>query len=436
MRNRIWGLAALGGVLLSSTAFAGTCKSMVLYENGSSAGRMEESTRSFPEAPEWSANWGDFEGMKSPYVRLSGMRNYRSDWTGSLVFDALPATVQGGSLKLKVRSTQAANFGVWLSGAGGNGKISFHVLSAGKAQSLEIPVADLLGSGNVEVDKVGIGLFGVPANQYTTLFVDDIELTCVQEGGAVAAAGGTIGGTAAGGTDTDVGTAADFSPYVFVDVNPASPVREGLFEDVYERPVKSRYSASERLSLKGKTQAHFVIPEESQLQILGIKNADALSARESWRGWYASLFLVEKGRLEEGYIPNSKRIFEEAQTIASMSDYTTLPVLFADVDYGVSYCEDSTCAKWEIEDYRLALAGIPTPCVHASKVRLVYDPYFTVTPSGRLPRLEFCTAGRCLELNPKSEGVLEFGSAGIQEILVKIHLENQTLEQKLFVEVK
>ena len=353
-----------------------------------------------------------------------------------------PAAVQGGSLKLKVRSTQAGNFGVWLSGLGGNGKISFHALAAGEVQSLDVPVADLLGGGDVEVDKVGIGLFGVPANQYTTLFVDDIELTCVQEGGVAstavvsdaASAGGGVNGSAGGTAGETV--ASGFAPYVFTDINPASPVREGLFEDVYERPVKSRYTAAEKESLKGRTKTRFVIPEESQLQILGIKDADSLSARESWRGWYTSLFLVEKGRLEEGYIPNSKRIFEEAETMASMTDYTTLPVLFADIDYGVAYCGDSACAKREIEDYRLALTGIPTSYVHASEVRLVYDPYFTVTPSGKLPRLDFCTAGRCLELSPKSEGVLEFGSAGIQEILVKIHLENQTLEQKLFVEVK
>ena len=112
MKSRIWGLVALGGALLSSTAFAGTCKNLVLYENGQSKGFMEESTRSFPEAPEWSTNWGDFDNMKSPYIRLSGMRNYRGDWTGSLIFDAMPVTVQGGALKLKVRSTQAGNFGV------------------------------------------------------------------------------------------------------------------------------------------------------------------------------------------------------------------------------------------------------------------------------------------------------------------------------------
>lgn len=423
MKSRIWGLVALGGVLLSSAAYAGTCKNLVLYENGQSKGRMEESTRSFPEAPEWSANWGDFDRMKSPYIRLSGVRNYRGDWTGSLVFDALPVTVQGGSLKLKVRSTQAGNFGVWLSGTGGNGKISFYALEAGKTRVLEIPISNLMEGSSVEVDKVGLGLFGVPANQYTTLFVDDIALTCVQEGASVSAA---------------VGEEApeDFEAYDFVEVNPASPVRTGLFDDVFERPVQSRYTAGERESLKEATEAKFVIPEESQQRILDFKNASDLLPKKSWRGWYNSMFLVEKGSLAGGTIPNSKRLFDEAGELAAMSDYTVLPLLVTDMDYGVAYCADSACTKREIEDYRLILVGLSSPYVTSSKIRVVYDPYFSVAPGGKLPELELCTGTRCLNLSPRSEGTLEFNSAGSQTILVKIHAENQTFEQKLFVEVK
>ena len=431
MKNRVWGLLAFGGALFSSAAFADSCKNIILYENGNSRGHMEESTRSFPEAPEWAANWGDFENMKYPYIRFSGQRNYRGDWTGSLVFDALPAVVQGGTLKVKVRSTQAANFGVWLSGPDGNGKISFHSLTAGKTAELEVPIADLMGRNVVEVDKVGIGLFGVPANQYTTLFVDDIVLTCSQNGEL--ATGVENAGDDGAGVN---GTKVNFDPFLFSNANPSSPVREGLFEDVYDNPVKSRYTQAEQESLRKQTEYAFVIPEENHLQILNVKEADSLTAKKSWRGWYNSLFLVEKGALKQGVIPNSKRIFEEAETIASISDFTTLPVLLADLDYGVAYCGDSACAKREIEGYRLTLAGFPTSFVKTSQVRLVYDPYFTVAPDGKLPRIEFCTAVGCLELTPKSEGILEFESAGLQKILVKIHLEKQTLEQKLFVEVR
>ncbi len=424
MRNRIWGPLALGGALLSSAAFAANCKNLVLYENGSSKGLMEESTRSFPEAPEWSANWGDFDNMKSPYIRLSGMRNYHGDWTGSLVFDALPVVVQGGSLKLKARSTQAGNLGVWLSGPSGNGKMSFHTLEAGKTHSLEIPVSSLMEGASVEVDKVGIGLMGVPANQYTTLFVDDVVLSCVQE--AEPSVQGSSG----------VAAAKELGPYVFVDVDPASPVREGLFEDAYERPVKSRYTASEKETLKTKTSAKIVVSEENQMRILNFKNANDMSARVSWRGWYNSLFLVEKGSLVEGFVPNSKKIFEEAGILTALSDNTVLPLLVADIDYGVSFCGDSACTKREIEDYHLVLTGLPVSYVATSKVRIVYDPYFTITPSGQLPAIELCTGGKCLELTPKTEGTLEFESAGLQKILVKIHSGSQTFEQKLFLEVK
>ena len=419
MKSRILGPLALGGALLSSTAFAGTCKNLILYENRSSKGFMEESTRTFPEAPEWSTNWGDFENMKSPYIRLSGMRNSGSDWTGALNFDALPAVVQGGSLKLKVRSTQAGNFGVWLSGPDGNGKISFHAIEAGKTHILDIPVSTLMEGISVEVDKVGIGLFNVPGNQYTTLFIDDVALTCAQEKNIV-----------------EPVSKEEQVPYPFVETNPASATRTGLFEDIYDSPVKSRYSASEKSSISKKTSAKFVIPEESQIRILNFKEAGNLTPRESWRGWYNSLFLVEKGKLADDVIPNSKRLFEEAGTLAATSDYTVLPLLVANITYGVAYCGDSSCTKQEIEDYPLQLVGFPTSFVTSSRVRIAYDPYFSITPSGKLPSLELCTGAKCLELSPKSEGTLEFESAGIQKVLVKIHSENKTVEQALFVEVK
>lgn len=419
MKSRILGPLALGGALLSSTAFAGTCKNLILYENGSSKGFMEESTRTFPEAPEWSANWGDFENMKSPYIRLSGVRNSSSDWTGALNFEALPAIVQGGALKLKVRSTQAGKFGAWLAGPGGNGKISFHNIEAGKTHILDIPVTTLMEGTSVEVDKVGIGLFNVPDNQYTTLFIDDVALTCTQEKNLAEPA-----------------PEEEQVPYPFVETNPASATRTGLFEDIYDRPVKSRYSASEKSSISKRTSAKFVIPEDSQVRILNFKEASNLTPRESWRGWYNSLFLVEKGKLAEGVIPNSKRLFEEAGTLAATSDYTVLPLLVANITYGVAYCGDSACSSQEIEDYPLQLVGLPTSFVMSSKVRIAYDPYFSITPSGKLPDLELCTGAKCLELGPKSEGTLEFESAGIQKILIKIHSENKTVEQALFVEVK
>ena len=119
-----------------------------------------------------------------------------------------------------------------------------------------------------------------------------------------------------------------------------------------------------------------------------------------------------------------------------MSDQKVLPLLVANMDYGVAYCGDSLCAKREIQDYHLVLVGLSSPYVVSSKTRVVYDPYFTVTPSGKLPEIELCIGGKCMKLEPKSEGLLELESAGLQKILVKIHSEGKVFEQKLFVEVK
>ena len=50
--------------------------------------------------------------------------------------------------------------------------------------------------------------------------------------------------------------------------------------------------------------------------------------------------------------------------------------------------------------------------------------------------MEICVGGKCVELNPKNDTVMEFDSAGIQNILVKIHVGSITLEQKLSLEVR
>jgi len=102
------------------------CNSTVIFDGSKNNGKMEDSGRTFPEAPEWRANWGNFEKMESPYMRLSGIKNSRGDWTGTLVFEGLPADVRGGTLKIDVRATQAAKLGVWLGETAGSGNNFFH----------------------------------------------------------------------------------------------------------------------------------------------------------------------------------------------------------------------------------------------------------------------------------------------------------------------
>lgn len=435
---------ALMGALASLSGYAQVCNTLTLYKDGSYAGRMEESTRSFPEAPEWSTNWGDFDNMQNPYIRLSGMRNYRGDWTGSLVFDALPVKVNGGTLKIKARSSQKGNFGVWLSGNSGAGRISFHELEANKTAVLTIPVQELMGSESFEVDKVGIGLFDVPANQYTNFFVDDIEFSCAETAGS--SAGGSVNGSG-GNTEVGNGTSGNSAvlensdalfqtEYSFVDVEPASAIRKGLFDSAYVRPTSAHYETAERSSLQQKTSVNFVLSENEHNQIVNFREVKTLTPKASRDGWYKSLFYVDRNRLKDGVIANPKQVFNEANEMAALSNYTLMPLLLADLDYAVSYCADTACATHVLEDSGLLLAGLPSSYITGSKFRLVYDPYFTVTTRKTLPHVEICVAGKCQSLDPKSEIMVEFDSAGVHELQVKITSGNLNVQQHLFVEVK
>ena len=165
---------ALAGALCFLNSHAEECKGVALYSNGGDSGLMLETGRTFPEPPEWRANWGNFGAMNAPYIRLSGIKNVQDDWIGLLSFPALPLRVDAGELLLKVRSTQNATFGVWLKGKASESRVHYANLIAEKTKILEIPLASLGVTGAFDVANVGVGLFNVPQYQYTTLFIDDV----------------------------------------------------------------------------------------------------------------------------------------------------------------------------------------------------------------------------------------------------------------------
>ena len=121
---------ALAGAVCFFNSHAEECKGVALYSNGGDSGLMLETGRTFPEPPEWRANWGNFGAMKAPYIRLSGIKNVQSDWIGLLSFPALPLRVDAGELLLKVRSTQNATFGVWLKGKASESRVHYANLIA------------------------------------------------------------------------------------------------------------------------------------------------------------------------------------------------------------------------------------------------------------------------------------------------------------------
>ena len=156
MINRMFKGVALCGALCALNGFADECKGVVLYSDGNDNGQMVEAGRTFPEPPEWMANWGNFGDMVSPYIRLSGVKDVQGDWKGLLSFSSLPLRVDGGVLRLKVRSTQNVKFGVWLKGNASESGIYYAELTANKTHSLEIPLASFGVTGAFDVVNVGV----------------------------------------------------------------------------------------------------------------------------------------------------------------------------------------------------------------------------------------------------------------------------------------
>lgn len=422
MKNRTLKGIAIAGLCMAICGHAENCKETVLYDGSGANGRMEETGRTFPEAPEWNANWGNLDNMNPPYIRLSGQKGAKADWTGNLVFDKLPLRLNGGSLKITARATQNVKFGIWLTGNSGSGNVAFYNLQANSTKAIEVPVASLLGTGDVTASKVGIGLFGVPAYQYTTLFIDNVKFTC--------AAGNAGSGSGATSADTD----GENTPYYFRDVVPNSPARE-FSGDPLAAPAGA-YTAGERSALRQKTQSLFVLGEQEHRQIVRFQESKALTAKQSRDGWYNSMFLVERNRLKDSVIASPKNLFLEAGEIAAASGNRSIPLLVADLDYAIKYFTDSTLVNYRLQDYHLLLAGLPVTEVRTSKVKIAYDPFFAATTRNTLPSVEICAAGKCNAVQPGSETEIEFATAGLQEITVKMRSGNLNVNQTLKLEVK
>lgn len=403
--------------VMAMAANAQVCEEGVLYSGINTPGQMNNSVSTFPEAPEWVANWGDMGEMKTPYIRLSGMKNVKDDWIGAFEFKALPMKVQGGMLRFKFRSTQNVKLGVWLSSSNGTGSVVFNNVSANTTRSLEIPIEKLLGVGEHLVEKVWFGLFEVPAYQYTTLFIDDIAFSCVGSASVSVAAG-------------------DSADYVPTQTNPASPVREPYFLPSSVAPSSAAYSDEERLKLADSTNEKFVLDLLDHMQIQSSLNEEDRTPAESRRLWYRNMYLVDRSRLQDSVVANGKALFEEAVAFAAASEYAFMPLLVADFDYAYRECVDTSCTATRLMNARLLQAGLPSSFVRGSRLKLVYDPYFTVMQKRNLPSVEVCVAGKCEKMVSGDMADFEFESAGVQKISVMLSSEGKTQRQNLFVEVK
>lgn len=417
MQNRISRCITLIGSALSLSSFAQVCNDVSLYKNGE-AGSIEIAS-TFPEAPEWAANWGNMDGMISPYIRWSGMKDKISDWTGTLLLNKLPVTVNGGALTLKVRSTQKGKFGVWLIGDFGNSAIKFLNIEANRTYSLNVDIAESLGKVSGTIQKIGVGLFDVPAYQYTTLFVDDIALTC-----------------AASSNEQNIQTEdAQNSVYVFSDISPEVPVRMGKFMQSKPQQTSAAYTDDERAQKSVNALADFLLSESEHYQISTFVE-DELSPQESRDAWFKNMYYVDRNRLKDSVIANPKALFYEANAFASATDNKAMPLLLGNVDYAYEVCSDTTCATMQIFNARILQAALPTASVNGSKIKLYYDPYFVCTNRKSLPIVEINVNGELKKLLPKTETELAFESAGVQIIKVKLTEGGVTINHNIYVEVK
>lgn len=427
-KNRMLKRIVSIGAFLAVAANAQVCKEALLYNGPSTQAKMENS--SFPEMPEWNANWGYMDGLNPPYIRFSGMKNVTADWTGALVFQSLPKTVNGGTMRMKVRSTQNVKFGTWLSGKSGTGNVVFNSLPANVTKVIEIPIEQLLGVKENVIEKIWIGLFGVPQYQYETLFIDEVSLSCSVE--------------------SSPGNAPTIEPSgAFVEINedildslivkmPAvelgSAVRPSYFVSSVSKEPSAAYNPDERRLLRNMTNKKFVVNllEHSAIQNSLQKEVSAKTSRELW---YRNLFLVDSRRLEDSVIANPKAVFNEAVSMSAAYDYKVMPLLIANVDYAFSYCSDTTCTKNMYGESRLLQAGLPSSYVYGSKLKVIIDPYFVVTQKKKMPVVQLCTASKC---KSPVNGIidLEFESAGVQKIRVNMNEGGKVVEQYLFVEVK
>lgn len=434
MANRMFKGIALMGAAFALQGYAGECKGVALYSNGGDNGQMLQTGMTFPEPPEWKANWGYLDGMEPPYIRLSGMKNVQGDWKGLLSFPSLPQKVVGGVLRMKVRATQNASFGVWLASSSGNSKIHYVDLAANATKTLEIPLSSFGVSGNMVVSNVGVGVFHVPQYQYTTLFIDDVGFSCVDNGSNGASGGISSGGS--GGSSSGTAESATALEYKFSNAEAWSQKRDVRFLPVSESEFSAAYSRQKRDSLQSKTNADFVLTELEHVKIVNTVGKAEMSAKKSRTTWYDNLYSVVRNRLRENVVANPKQLYFEAEAIAAESDYTVIPLLVADLDYAYSACADASCNTKQVVNAHLLTAGLPTSFVRGSKVSLVLDPYFIVTKQKSLPSISVCVSGTCKSITSKQRLELEFPSTGTQKLVVKMQHAGRNVEQNLFVEVK
>ena len=183
-------------------------------------------------------------------------------------------------------------------------------------------------------------------------------------------------------------------------------------------------------------RADFVLSEQEHRQIEEFPARTDLTPQMSRDGWYRNMYFVDRNRLRDSVIANPKGLFYEANEAAASADNREMPLLIGNVDYAYRICSDSACSGSQFVNARILQASLPSANVKGSKLKVFYDPYFVSTNRNSLPKVEIYVKNKWQTLDPKSEILLTFESAGVQSFKIRLSEGGITVNQTLFVEVK
>ena len=423
MLNRVFICVWFTCIALVASIHAADCNSISLYSSDNpSPGFLKSST--FPENPEWKANWGILGDMKPPYIRFSGQQNQTKNWKAVISFSQMPIYASDGFLELKIRTTQKAQIKIALEQKEWNGSSYSFFLEGNQTQNLQIPVSSIVSKTSSLVEGISIELVQVPAYQYITLFIDDISFSCI----ATSSRANTY--------SKEVDTLFTFSETV---IEKATRIPLDT-EAVTIQYALKKHTDSAQIVLRSKSTSQIVLTEIEHLILQNVISQKATTPKQSWNNWNECLYYISKNRLSDSLFANPKAIFRQANDFSASYNYQAIPVLIGFFNYEFIHCEekrsDSTCIKEELKPSKIMIPGFGSSFIYSSKVDFILDPYFITTNQKSIPEIELFLQKEWVPLKVQSKITHTFDALGVHSIPVRLRYGSEVIETTLLLEVR
>lgn len=423
MLNRVFIRVWFTCIALVASIHAADCKSLSLYSSDNpSLGFLRSST--FPENPEWKANWGIMGDMKPPYIRFSGQQNQTKNWKTVVSFPQMPLYASDGFLELKIRTTQKAQIKMALEQEEWNSSSYSFFLEANQTQNLKVPVSSVTSNTSSLIEGISIELIQVPAYQYITLFINDISFSCTS-------------------TSSKVNTYLkdEDSLFIFSETVIEKAVRIPLDTEAVTIPYALKnHSDSAQIVLRSKSTSQIVLTENEHLILQNFISQKAATPKQSWNNWNESLYYISKNRLSDSLFANPKAIFRQANDFSASYNYQAIPVLIGFFNYEFIHCEekrsDSTCIKDELKPSKIMIPGFGSSFIYSSKVDFILDPYFITTNQKSIPEIELFLQKEWVPLKVQSKITHTFDALGVHSIPVRLRYGSEVIETTLLLEVR